>query len=238
MSENICNPTTFKGLLAIVRQHPDLVAPAYVRMERFNGGEPHPDAFEASEPVPADQSINPLESTSSPLTAERRRAIIFGIQPSQAQGTDFKLLQRLTQQVMAGAAYLADSPVHDKPLTALHLISRIAGYRGGDYATNVADILRSLDLHILLDLANEQVVRICANEGVDTTIDGLARLKSESLVNAIVFGLGLNLHYLVPRQGPDPWTTHSVLDGGVAIGDLNIAYFAAPVADDGESAFA
>jgi serine protein kinase len=95
--------------------------------------------------------------------------------------------------------FLAQSRVRDNPLNLLYMIPTVAADKADaegpeDFEARVAEIkleiLESLGLRNLVEL-NSRVKKILRDAGLAESFDSIAKLTTEDLVSAVVYGLGM-----------------------------------------------
>lgn len=131
------------------------------------------------------------------------------------------------RQIHVGCAYLADSQINSRALSALHLIVPAAKRQASEdlVPAAVESILRDLGLEESLDVDNEQVQLLCEKMRQPADLHGLSHLPGEALVTAVVAGLGLSTSIRDElRNPPDIWVQYQVFHNNRAIGDLPVAY--------------
>lgn len=116
-------------------------------------------------------------------------------------------------------AYLLHSRVRDNPLNLLYLVPTVAqlradkegaGNNSARFAQWKEEILKELGLHELVEI-NDRVKRILRNNGLEENFEAIAKLDTEDMIAAVIYGLGLPKSTRHAVFAPEPMVQDLVL---------------------------
>lgn len=170
---------------------------------------------------------------------DKQAVVLIG--PPGAGKSDFVTRIKSLYRQAAPIPFLKHSRNHDNPLSLFYMVQFVAeqkadaeGLMDDAFTARVtelkAEILTECGLDSLLDFDATGLKKVCADAGVSASIEGLARLDSDSLVTAVVAGLGLPRSTRAAVGNPEPMVQAAVLgqygfkNKAVKIADYPIEY--------------
>ena len=160
--------------------------------------------------------------TPATMGGETDKQALVLIGPPGAGKSDFVTRIKQLYRQSAPIPYLKHSRIHDNPLSLFYMVQFAAeqqadaeGLLDEAFTDRVielkAQILTDCGLDSLLDFDNASLKAVVNGAGVSASIEGLARLESDSLVTAIVAGLGLPRSTRSAVGNPEPMVQAAVL---------------------------
>lgn len=160
--------------------------------------------------------------TPATMGGETDKQALVLIGPPGAGKSDFVTRIKQLYRQSGPIPFLKHSRIHDNPLSLFYMVQFAAeqqadaeGLLDEAFTDRVielkAQILTDCGLDSLLDFDNASLKAVVNGAGVSASIDGLARLESDSLVTAIVAGLGLPRSTRSAVGNPEPMVQAAVL---------------------------